>query len=276
MAKKEKGESSEHLARSENDAALSGGMYRKALQSYKNNISRSNPLLEIARRAADTEPDTAEYKRRRDRASQAATMNALGELASVIGGGIAAAWGGNPPLPDKVSSRLARSKIADMDEDMREEFDTYRKTNLSEAIRRDKQAERATEKYLDHLYRLNRDDKRSRDAAALQRERVAATERIARERMEASERVAAVKASSKGTAGKVQSEKPVTYILDGDNKRVAVYRDQMTQLYELADELGMLDKYRAAKNNDERREALYVAIGKAYKERQKLLERNDR
>ncbi len=276
MAKKEKGEGSGHLARSENDAALSGDMYREALQSYKNNISRSNPLLEIAQGAADTKPDMSEYKRRRDRAAQAATLNALGELASVIGGGIAAAWGGNPPLPDKVSSRLAEAKIADMDEDMRKEFDTYRKTNLSEAIRRDKQAERVTEKYLDHLYRLNRDDKRSRDAAALQRERAAVTEKIARERIEASEKASAVKASSKGSAGKAQSENPVTYILDGDNKRVAVYRDQMTQLYELADEMGMLDKYRAAKNNDERREALYVAIGKAYKERQKLLKQNDK
>ncbi len=62
----------------------------------------------------------------------------------------------------------------------------------------------------------------------------------------------------------------MTYILDGDNKRVAIYRDQMTQLYELADEMGMLDKYRSAKNNDERKEALFVAIGKAYKEKQKI------
>ena len=42
------------------------------------------------------------------------------------------------------------------------------------------------------------------------------------------------------------------------------------QIGELADEMGMLDKYRSAKNNDERKEALFVAIGKAYKEKQKI------
>ncbi len=253
MAKKEKRDTSEYLAQSEAAAANSDKMYRDALQEYKDKIdraSRSNPLLDIVERSYDiTEPDTSRYSRRRDRTAQAATMNALGELASVIGGGIAAAWGGTPPLPDKVSARLARARIADTDEKMHEEFDAYRKTNLAEAIRRDKQTERATEKYLDHLYRINRDDKRSRDAAALQTER---------------------KASSGSATRKTQSEKPVTYILDGDNKRVAIYRDQMTQLYELADEMGMLDKYRSAKNNDERKEALFVAIGKAYKEKQKI------
>ena len=138
-------------------------------------------------------------------------MNALGELASVIGGGIAAAWGGTPPLPDKVSARLARARIADMDEKMHEEFDAYRKTNLAEAIRRDKQTERATEKYLDHLYRINRDDKRSRDAAALQRERAATSEKIARERIEATQKATERKASSGSATRKTQSEKPVTY-----------------------------------------------------------------
>lgn len=274
MAKKEKRDTSEYLAQSEATAANSDKMYRDALQEYKDKIdraSRSNPLLDIVERSYDiTEPDTSRYSRRRDRTAQAATMNALGELASVIGGGIAAAWGGTPPLPDKVSARLARARIADMDEKMHEEFDAYRKTNLAEAIRRDKQTERATEKYLDHLYRINRDDKRSRDAAALQRERAATSEKIARERIEATQKATERKASSGSATRKTQSEKPVTYILDGDNKRVAIYRDQMTQLYELADEMGMLDKYRSAKNNDERKEALFVAIGKAYKEKQKI------
>ncbi|MDE6482972.1 MAG: hypothetical protein K2L01_04355 [Rikenellaceae bacterium] len=266
MAKKERKATSGY-----NDASQSGRVYREALQEYKDNIerSRTNPLLDIAESAAAL-PDTAEYARRRDRKAQAATVNALGELASVIGGGIAAAWGGNPPLPDKVSARLAEARIADMDEDMRDEFDAYRKTNLAEAVRRDKSMERATENYLDHLYRINRDDKRARDTAALQRERAAATEKITRERIEAAQKSAAGKASP-ATARKTQNEKPVTYILDDDNKRVAVYRDEMTQLYELADNMGILDKYRSAGNNDERREALYVAISRAYKEKQKLL-----
>lgn len=280
MAKKEKKETG-YSGQNEEAAAESGKAYRDALQAYKDDIdraSRTNPLLDIADRAG-IGPDTADYKRRRDRMAQAATVNALSGLASAIGGGIAAAWGGNPPLPDKVSARLDRARIAETDDKMREQLNAYRKANLSEAIRRDKQAERATERYLDHLYRINRDDKRARDTAALQRERTAATERMARERIEAAQKNMADKrqSSDSASARKTQSEKPVTYILDSNNKRVAIYRDHMTQLYELADRMGMLDKYRSAKNSDERKEALYVAIGRAYKEREKLLKqkRND-
>ena len=255
--------------------AHSGKSYRNAPRGYKESIGRSSgshPLLSIAESASSLEseatPYPAEYARRRDRAAQAATVNALGELASVIGGGIAAAWGGNPPLPDKVSSRLAQARIAGLDKEIREEFDKNRKANLAEAVRRRSSIERSTERYLDRLYRIDRDDKNRESAAAMQRERIESAERIARERIAASQRAVQTKAA--GNKSNEQSRRPQTYILDQDNKPIAIYREDMTQLYELADRLGMLDGYRSAKNSDERREELYVAIGKAYKERERL------
>ncbi len=202
-------------------------------------------------------------------------MDAFGQLASVIGGGIAAAWGGSPALPDKKRAQNFEIQIATNDSQMRKEFDDYRKANLAEAVRKEKRQQQIEDRVLESMYRIKRDEGNTYRAAIRESNRLEIADRQAAHRQKLAEtaarsrEAAATKSALAGNKG--SSRKPETYILDSNNKRVPIYREEMTQLYELAGEFDMLDQYREAKSKEERNEAFQVAITNAYKLKQKIL-----
>lgn len=201
-------------------------------------------------------------------------MDAFGQLASVIGGGIAAAWGGSPALPDKKRAQNFEIQIATNDSQMRKEFDDYRKANLAEAVRKEKRQEQVEDRMLESMYRIKRDDSNTYRAAIRESNRLEIADRQAAHKQKLAETAAKSRATALKSASAVNkgsSRKPETYILDSNNKRVPIYREEMTQLYELAGEFDMLDQYREAKSKEERNEAFQVAITNAYKLKQKIL-----
>lgn len=252
-------------------AERSDSVYKEALKNISPN---SNPLLSVAdtsyRHGGNDDTDIAYLEQQRRKLSQAATINALGELASVIGGGIAAAWGGNPALPDKVSDRLEIERITATDDKIREAFDRQRKENLAEAIRRQKQSREDTQNYLDRLYQLKRDDAKSYET--LMKETLKAETN--RRKIEADAEESQLRYRTQNNKGKtterVKTPAPITYIYDSKNNRIPIYREEATRLYEIADRLGMLDGYRAAKSSDERDEEFYAAIANAYRKREEI------
>lgn len=269
MAKKSTEKLTEYVESAEKAAAKSDDEYRRAVKDYGNTATRTgtNPLLELV-------PDTADYSRRRDRVAQAATMDAFGQLASVIGGGISAAWGGSPALPDSKRAQKFESQIALDDNRMRKEFDDYRKANLAEAVRKERRQQHVDDKVLESMYRIKRDSQNSYQAAIKESNRM----EIARKQYAQRQQLAETAARSRATADKSRlaanrgsERKPETYILDSNNKKVPIYREEMTQLYELAGEFDMLKQYREAKSKEERNEAFLVAITNAYKLKQKIL-----
>lgn len=285
----------------------------KTPQSEPKQSTTKNPLLAMAEKEllypkksysqeviAKNTPNKSEYDAKKEHWNKVAKINLLGELAATIGGGISAAWGGRPGLPNPAAARLATKRMNELDVDYTKELERYRRDTLSEALRQDK---RQDDKTKDLLNRMQWQEKMDRDKEQKAEDRALIKERDANRYQESAKRdnirqealmlqkeqrkqsatksgavgSRAFGSASKGRGGSAgyngerdPSRKVVTYIKDSNRKPVAIYPDDWTELYRLADSFNMLGEYRASQSDYDRKQQLSSAIQRAYVERERL------
>lgn len=246
-------------------------LYAKSRENYNENLDDyldrngkfkrvvDNPVYSVINELGNTNDNE-----KRQRWERASALMGLNSIFSAIGGS-AAALSGVKPIPlSKEPFNYAMSQIDRADNNSRDDYNRYYKSALSEAIRGERRKDVIEDRYLDGLNSVRKDDQRDNiysSKIVSDFERQVQKDKTAMERLEYSR---GVKQKS-GTARKpTAAEKPQMYVKSGSGRRVPLYGDDMTKLYQIGKMYEIDKQYKTAGSESIRRREFDVLMQRAY------------
>lgn len=250
MENKRYNQSRDNYAKNLDDYIDSKGKFKKTVD---------NPVYGVIEKLGNTNDNE-----KRQRWERASALMGLNSLFSAVGGTISAMSGVKPSVVSKEPFNYAMSQIDRADRNTREDYNRYYKSQLSEAIRGERRSDTVADKYLDGLNNIRRDDSRENIYTSKiesdfdrQRER----DRAAMERLERSTYSKEQKTSIKKPSAK---DKPEMYVKSGTGRRVPLYGDDMTKLYQIGQKYSIDKPYKSAANENVRKREFDVLMQRAY------------